>query len=235
MDFVHEFCEILDLGLKFVPSIFNNLNNFFLFFLFELDKSFITLNNCIFFEKNKDGNTALKDSTFIETILKSIKSSKRKLLNVSKNIPLQHETLLIRNSLFSNLIEPNKFKLSSNLTFKQIKCVKKFFKEKPFVLCNSDKNVGWILLDKSLYNKLANDHLKSNHNIYKLMDYNPLDEVIIKINNTLLNLKNNDHISERLFKQLTPKESIIGKFRFLAKIHKKKFGIRPIINNINHP
>ena len=88
MDFVHEFCEILDLGLKFVPSIFNNLNNFFLFFLFELDKSFITLNNYIFFEKNKkDRTTALKDSTSIETILKSIKSSKRKLVNVSKNIP----------------------------------------------------------------------------------------------------------------------------------------------------
>ena len=195
--FVKEFCEILDLGLKFVPSLFKNLTSFFTYFLLELNKSFTKLNNFIFFEKNKkDQIKAKKDSTFVETILQSLKSTRIKSNNRKlDNIPLQHETIEIRNSLFSKFTDKNKFKLSSNLTLSQISCIKKFLKEKPFILCNSDKNVGWVLLDKPLYIKLANDHLTNNTNTYNLLEKDPLEETISKINDSLTKLNNNSHIS----------------------------------------
>ncbi len=74
----------------------------------------------------------------------------------------------------------NKFKHKTNLTKKQIDCIKKFVNEKPFSLCNSDKNVGWVCLDNSLYLKLANNHLVSNANVYKRLNNNPLNETKVK-------------------------------------------------------
>ncbi len=42
-------------------------------------------------------------------------------------------------------------------------------------------------------------------------------------------------ISVRLRINLSVKNSKLGKFNILPKIHKTKFGTRPIINSINHP
>ncbi len=88
----------------------------------------------------------------------------------------------------------NKFKHKTNLTKKQTDCIKKFVNDKPFSLCNSDKNVGWICLDNSLYLKLANDHLVSNSYVYKSLNNNPLQETKNKIILSLTNLKDNGHI-----------------------------------------
>ena len=228
----------MDLGLKFVPSIFFNLNNFFLYYLFELDTSFTKLNSYIFFEKEKirknKTNISKKNYTFVETILNSLRYSNRTINHT--NIPIQEETLLLRKNLLQTMTLAKKFKPVTNLTNKQISCIKKYFIERPFTLCNSDKNVGWVSLDKTLYVKLAEDHLFSNTDVYKHLDYNPLIETIEKINLSLIKLRDNGHISNRLYKQLIPKESCkLGKFRLLVKLHKKNFGIRPIINNIGHP
>ncbi len=152
------------------------------------------------------------------------------------SIPLQEETLVLRKKLFQTIALANKFKHKTNLTKKQIDCIKKFVNEKPFSLCNSDKNVGWVCLDNSLYLKLANNHLVSNANVYKRLNNNPLNETKSKIIESLTNLRDNGHISSRLFNQIYPKDnSKLGKFKILAKLHKKKFGIRPIINSIGHP
>ena len=87
-----------------------------------------------------------------------------------------------------------------------------------------------------MYIKLAKEHLFSNINIYKKLDHNPLEDTKMKIKKKLDELLNNGHISNRLYKHLLPKsDSTLGKFRILSKLHKDKFGIRPIINNINHP
>ena len=245
-DFINEFCGILDLGLKFVPSIFHNLNNFFLYYLFELDKSFNKLNSYIFFEKekirknkkNEKNNTSkniTKNLSTVETIIKSLRYSNIKSID-NKNIPLQEETLVLRKNLFKVIANNSKFEKKNNLNNAQISCLKKYLKEKPFMLCNSDKNVGWVSLDKSLYIKLAKEHLFSNDTVYKKLEYNPLEMTINKIIKSLNELLNNGHISNRLYKQLLPKKSsTLGKFRILTKLHKDKFGIRPIINNINHP
>ena len=240
-EFINEFCGILDLGLKFVPSVFYNLNNFFLYYLFELDKSFTKLNSYIFFEKQKEKNEknttkkTKKDFSIVETILKSMRNSISNKINHT-NIPLQDETLVLRNNLFKVMANAKNFKHLNNLNKNQISCIKKFLKEKPFMLTNSDKNVGWVCLNKSLYIKLSKEHLFSNNNIYKQLEYDPLEVTIRRITISLNNLLNNGHISKRLHKQLLPKNTCnLGKFRILPKLHKDKFGIRPIINNINHP
>ena len=198
------------------------------------------LTSYIFFEKEKirknkkEINTKKKEFSFVETILNSMRNSNKTIHH--NNIPLQQETLLLRKELFHTMALTKKFKLENNLNHKQITCIRKFFKDKPFSICNSDKNVGWVCLDKSLYIKLAKDHLFSNKQVYKEINHDPLQETLNKIISTLNCLKDRGHISNRLHKLLLPKnECKPGKFRFLAKLHKDKFGIRPIINSINHP
>ncbi len=150
-------------------------------------------------------------------------------------IPIQEETLKLREQLFNKINNKN-FKLVSNLSREQVTCIKQFVKEKPFLLSNTDKNVGWCCLDKSLYIKLAEEHLLGNPSVYKKLDFNPLTSVINTIINDLTDLNDKGHISNRLFKVLCPtSESKLGKFKWLAKLHKNIFGIRPIINCRNHP
>ncbi len=152
------------------------------------------------------------------------------------NIPLQEETLVLRKKLFQTLNLAKKFKHKTNLSKLQIECIKKFFSDKPFSLCNSDKNVGWVCLDKSLYLELANEHLDSNKNVYKKLNSNPLQDTKNKIEKSLNDLRVKGHISKRLFDLICPKNCCkLGKFKILAKLHKSKFGIRPIINSIGHP
>ncbi len=73
--FLDKFCSVLDLGLKFVPSIFSNLNSFFLYYLYELDKSLVRLNSYIYFEKQKKNK---KENKIKEKNLKILKNMKTK-------------------------------------------------------------------------------------------------------------------------------------------------------------
>jgi hypothetical protein len=111
-EFITKFCSILDLGLKFIPSIFSNLYIFFLFFLFEMDKSFTKLNSYIFFHKERlrksgirelnpvnktnNNNITSKEFDFIKCILKAVRGPTP--INYD-NIPIQEETF----SYFKNV------------------------------------------------------------------------------------------------------------------------------------
>ena len=166
--------------------------------------------------------------------MKKANRKNRKFEN--NNIPLQEETLLLRKYIFEKFSKANKFILKSNLSNYQINCIKKYFETKPFIICNSDKNVGWVIMDKEMYNSLSLKHLNENDKVYKKLNHNPLISTFDKLNDKLIYLLNNGHISQRFYKQLIPRESCKpGKFKILIKLHKKNFGIRPIINNINHP
>ena len=93
-----------------------------------------------------------------------------------------------------------------------------------------------MILDKELYNNLADNHLNSNNKTYNELDHNPLKLTITKVNSCLTELNRTGDISNRLFSQLLSKDdSKLGKFRILIKLHKVKLGVRPIINSINHP
>jgi len=82
---------------------------------------------------------------------------------------------------------------------------------------------------------LVRNHLENN-NSYETINYNPLEETINMINAKLGELLDKKFISSRLYNLLIVKEtSKLGKFRVLPKLHKSKFGIRPIINCKSHP
>ena len=66
------------------------------------------------------------------------------------------------------------------------------------------------------------------------MNCDPLNEVNNKIESILNSLSINGSLNFNV-KLLITRQSKLGKFRILCKLHKNKFGIRPIINNCAHP
>ena len=82
---------------------------------------------------------------------------------------------------------------------------------------------------------MIKQHL-DNNSTYKLLENDHLSIVINNINSELVKLKLNKCISIRVFNKLFIKKACkSGTIRILPKLHKKKFGLRPIINCINHP
>ena len=235
-------CKILDLGFKFVPNILSNDIDFFRFLLYDLDNSFINLNKKLFLKnsckKSNNSHNSSFDSftTFnFNSIIKSLKSSNF-LNNLNLNF-FSSNTLEFRYDLFK-LIANNNFSLSKNFTHYQIRCIKNFIKMRPFRILQCDKNVGFLLISNENFLSLAHDHLLVTNSTYIKLNENPLDSTINNINLSLLNLFNTKSISKKLYNVLKIKDNNdvkIGHFRILPKLHKNKFGIRPIINCINHP
>lgn len=113
--------------------------------------------------------------------------------------------------------------------------MKKFIRNRPFSVLDTDMNVGTVLLPTTIVDKLASEAL-SDTNFYKELDKDPLQEVMNSISVTLSSLKTEGDISGKLFNAIKPDTNAkIGTFRILVKLHKKKLGIRQIINCIGHP
>ena len=107
-----------------------------------------------------------------------------------------------------------------------------YLKNNNLLITEADKNIGLVILDKNVYNQLANDHL-ANQIIYKKIDDNPTLALNRKVVIMLDILFKNNHMHNKLFKFFDKTNSInnkIGTFRLLPKLHKQNFGIRPIIN-----
>ena len=145
----------------------------------------------------------------------------------------QHETLVLRQLMIKTLAE-KPFNNLLNLSNEQIEVLIKFLKEKQFVICPCDKNVGFAILSKELYHNLSLDHLNSN-NTYEKLESDPLKATLNILKSEMDSLNKNGHISDTLFKHLNFEKCKLGKFKIMPKIHKNKFGIRPIIASINHP
>ena len=65
------------------------------------------------------------------------------------------------------------------------------------MICTSDNSVGQVILDKKLYRNIACDHSSLHNNIYKNIEYNPLNDQFKFLNN-------NGYISNRFFKKSLP-------------------------------
>lgn len=168
-------------------------------------------------------------------ILRSLKISKS-YKNLNLNF-FYSDTLNFRFELF-NFISKNKFSFSKNISKSQCNTINDFLKLKPFKILQCDKNIGFILISNENFKKLTEKHLFSSSSTYINLTVNPLNETINNVNSNLLFLLHENHISNKLFNCLKIKninDVKLGKFRVLPKIHKNKFGIRPIINCINHP
>ena len=94
-----------------------------------------------------------------------------------------------------------------------------------------------MIMSHDNYDILANNHL-NNNDTYCMLENDQTSDIIDRINTKLKQLLKRSHISKQLFNYLKIsdlKNTKAGKFKILAKIHKEKFGIRPIINCIGHP
>ena len=127
------------------------------------------------------------------------------------------------------------FDFKRNLSNLEVSCLLNFIKEKPFKICELDKNIGIGIIDNKLYDSLCVEFL-SNPECYEKIQEDPLLSSCNKINNKLLKLLNNKNISKKLFSKIKidHSECKVGSFRILPKIHKDKFSIRPIVNCLNH-
>ena len=121
----------------------------------------------------------------------------------------------------------------TNIKISDFFTIKKFVNLRPFSILQCDKNIGVAILAHELEDKLAYDHLADN-NIYKKLDYDPTQDSFNLICNLLKMLINSKDLSKSLANKLIPKNFKCGTFRILPKLHKSKFGIRPIINCKNH-
>ena len=148
---------------------------------------------------------------------------------------MNKEIIVLRIDLIKKLSIKN-FNLSENLTAKQKETLHHYVRYKPFKIIQCDKNVGSMLITHDDHNKLAFDHLLNN-NTYKEVNNLEFDSIYEKINSTINNLYENNHMNKQVFEKIKLSSSTDyspGKFRILSKIHKKEFGIRPIVNCSNH-
>lgn len=169
-----------------------------------------------------------------ESLFKSFFKTRK--FNVDHNkIPIQSDTNELKFKILSEIFANKPDKFNTNVGPDLLKSLNFYIKNKPFKILQCDKNVGSILMTNEDFYSLCNSHLLNN-DTYELLDYDPLNITIDSINNELLNLSINNHISKKLLNRLrAASNSKSGNFRILPKIHKDKFGIRPIISSINHP
>ena len=239
----NDIANVLNKGNKFIPSIYNNNFSFLLYLKYFFSDYLSNFNKKIFYLNSKYRNkqiTSLDDLTikdpidqdtdFMEKILKKLYQNKR----IVNELPLQCETIDLEFEIykeFSNL----KFKsTNNNISFSEFKSIKYFIKNKPFKVVACDKNVGSAMIPHSIYSELNNKHLDNIENFEKI-EINPLEKTQTDIIKVLTDLKINNNISNRLLNGLLLKKYKLGTFNILPKLHKSKFGTRPIINCIKHP
>lgn len=160
-------------------------------------------------------------------------NSKNSTSNFSKNIKLQYETINFRFELLKHFRDAH-FTIKPNLSFEQLQTIKQFKSEKPFIITECDKNIGSAIISRETYSTLASN-LLNDDKIYEVIPFDPLQNCVNSISNSLSNLLKTNNISKKLYSVLLPKNCKLGSFRLLPKLHKNKFSCRPIINCRNHP
>ena len=236
--------NILDFGGKFIPCMHNNIIDNFCSIINQFDTNIAKLNSKIIFEKQKITKNAkltsladldinnktykINSCNMYDCILENLKQ--KRIIDNCVFSPTK-ECLDLRFDFYNKLTK-NKFEIKPNLSNSQIHDIKWFLNNKPFSVIQADKNIGLAIISNEILDSLSKAHLDNNA-IYKRFETNPLISATTELNLVLNSLINEKHLNIPLNK-LMIKNAKLGKFRILAKLHKTKFGIRPIINNTNH-
>ena len=263
-DFKDSIVKILDHGGKFIPCLHSNIIDTICAVIKQFEVQAQKLNTKLFFEKSKNNHkndiinsnnvdrenidmndnneiqldTTKKDSyemsinscSNFDCIISKLKSNKKRN---DSDFYLNNATIDFRFKVYSKLTKMN-FSIQPNLSSRDIYFLKKFTREKPFSIIQCDKNIGLSIASNELMDKLCLEHLADTKTYLELKS-NPIVTTITKINEVLTALKIHKQIKINLCNQLLIKAAKPGRFRILSKLHKENFGIRPIINNINHP
>ena len=247
--FLNNIIEILNLGKKFIPCYYNDSFSLISFFIKNFDMHLEDFNKKIFYKiKNEEyliskvnkeisNNDNVKKVSFNIEVQESNKFNnifdKFRLRSSNYNIPILNETFDVKFKIYEKIFANNiSFRL--NISKNQLYFLKKFCKIRPFKIVDCDKNVGIIIMSNELYDKLAFDSL-NNGTTYEELDYNPLEITTNEILNTLTSIYINNNISKKLLNILSPNNTVLGNYRILPKLHKSKFGIRPLVNYNNTP
>jgi len=228
---LYDILNLLDNGFNFIPCTNYNFQSLIFNIIKNFDSKFYNFNANYFYSiKNNNYINSIDKNKGSGNIMEKLKS-KRSI----ENIPILKDSLNFRFEFICNLhkhITNDKHKI--NLSYKEILSLKKFLKEKPFSIIEADKNVGACIISNELKDILTKNSL-NDPKIYKKLETNPLFSSINYINSELKQLKDLKHISNSFYKKLVVKNSAkLSTYRINLKIHKAKFGIRPIVNCKNN-
>lgn len=233
-DYLNKLADILDNGFKFIPCYHVTIFDIFKNLLFSFDNNMFDFNKQLFFKLNsKSDNNSYKvktKQTSCNDIDCFIKNCKR---NYNTNVPFLEQSINFQIEILKEL-DNFDFGTFRNLSKEEILLLKDFTFNRPLKVVELDKNIGAGLISKQLYNNLCYE-LLDNEVVYTRIDFNPLNLICKSIEDNLLELFENLHISEELFISLIPLKNKLGNFRILPKLHKNKFSSRPIINYKDHP
>jgi predicted GIY-YIG superfamily endonuclease len=177
-------------------------------------------------ESNVDQNENTSNVNDIYTQFFEIVKNKNK--NYSLNYNINNEILDLKFDLFKN-ISTLFIDFKQNLNLNERLALNDFLKNKQFKIVENDKNTGTTIMKHSTYDNLALEHL-NNISIYDKIDDLNIQYINDQIKLELYNAYKHKNISKKLANYLSLNNVCFGKFRFMPKLHKPKFGIRPIIN-----
>ena len=211
--YINNICNLLNKGTKFVPNTIIDDFDFFDDVFKSIDNSLVKFNKNIFINKiqnnkniSKNNNNSLNNNTDLSNLNETtdiidtndtniqdktdtMKKQKNTINNLNKkaqnyaNIPVQIETTIFRDDIYKELNKKSK-NIINNLTNDELKTLKSYCNNKPFLILRCDKNVGSILISKEneliLANKILDDLLS-----YKKLDSDETSSIINKINNSI--------------------------------------------------
>ena len=151
------------------------------------------------------------------------------------NFNFQEESLNFKFEIYEKL--SNHFmEFRNNLTNSEIRALNSFISDKQFKIVETDKNIGITICKHEIYNCLALEHLQHEKIYSKIHDLSIID-INIRIKTQIDSLFTEQKINKKLSNSIIIDNKFVkfGKFRIMPKLHKSKYGIRPIINCNLHP
>ena len=119
---------------------------------------------------------------------------------------------------------------SSNISKKEYKALKELKEDKKRVILTADKGVSLVIMDRTEYNKKAEELL--NTGTYKKIPEDPTKKQKNKLISILKNIKAEGGLNEETYRRLYPTAAVPSKFYGLPKIHKPGIPLRPIVSSI---
>ena len=197
--------------------------------MYHFYNSLKDLNRSIFFKSKKCENS-LKE-IYVKNHDSLIDFLKKTYPKQNFNLPISQVTRDFHSTFLKNFLSNFCFNNKSFENINKIRKVLTELKNKNLIAVEADKNIGITLIETNIYNSLALDHLNEK-NFYSKIDQDPSSLVLKESQDLIKKLNKSNHISEQLaliiLKNLKDKK--LPRFRLLPKLHKTKFGIRPIIN-----
>ncbi|BHF59623.1 hypothetical protein SprV_0100258400 [Sparganum proliferum] len=110
----------------------------------------------------------------------------------------------------------------------EVKAIRELKRDAEIVIVPADKGRATVVLDKSEYVAKAQQLLNDNQS-YKVLDSDPMKSLVGKINKSLNQMRNENAISEKDWRQMKPQDAALARFYGLPKIHKPNVPLRPIV------